>query len=331
MKGYKRILVLSGILILPLLIGWGFNQSNSLISSGSVAYSAVGTDDQHAAESDEQAAGDTDDQQLTGVETHTGSILLPQKRTILLRKTQLRGYASYQYYCAVCHGKGGGGNGSNAKNLSIPPRKHNDADYMANLSDAYLSRIIKEGGASPGLSPLMPPWGGALNDDEISNLIAFLRILPDRQMVASVEEHQKSAGMGGHGHGGGGADDQHATEAGDHHGAGSDDHDAGGTDDHHADAADDHKATTTDDHPAAETDDNKSEGAADHHADEADDHKTADAGDHHGTEVDEHKEPSTDDHHAAETDDHKAANAEDHHGAEAGEQHEAGSEDNHTD
>ncbi|KKL88221.1 hypothetical protein LCGC14_1926870, partial [marine sediment metagenome] len=225
MKGYKRILVLSGILILPLLIGWGFNHSNSLISSGSVAYSAVGADDQLTAESDEQTAGDTDDQQLPGVESHTGSILLPQKRTILLGKTQLRGYASYQYYCAVCHGKGGGGNGSNAKNLSIPPRKHNDAPYMENLSDVYLSRIIKEGGASQGLSPLMPPWGGALSDEEISNLIAFLRILPDRQMVASVEEHQKSAGMGGH-HGGGGADDQHATEAGDHHGAGSDDHDA---------------------------------------------------------------------------------------------------------
>jgi len=291
MKGYKRILVLSGILILPLLIGWGFNYSNSLIFSASVAYSAVGTDDQHGAESDEQAAGDTDDQQLPGVEIHTGSILLPQKRTILLGKTQLRGYASYQYYCAVCHGKGGGGSGSNAKNLSTPPRKHNDAPYMTNLSDAYLSGIIKEGGASQGLSPLMPPWGGALNDEEISNLIAFLRILPDRQLVASIEEHQKTAGMGGHGHGGGGADDQHATEAGDHHEAGSDDHDAGGTDDHHADEADDHNAATTDDHDTG--------GADDHHADE--------------------------------DDDHKAANADDHHGAEAGEQHEAGSGDSHTD
>ncbi|MEE8415275.1 MAG: c-type cytochrome [Desulfobacterales bacterium] len=331
MKGYKRILVLSSILILSLLIGWGFNHSNSLISSGSVAYSAVGTDDQLAAESDEQTAGDTDDQQLPGVETNTGSILLPQKRTILLGKTQLRGYASYQYYCAVCHGKGGGGNGSNAKNLSIPPRKHNDAPYMANLSDAYLSRIIKEGGASQGLSPLMPPWGGALNDEEISNLIAFLRILPDRQMVASVEKHQKSAGMGGH-HGGAEAEGHHATGTDDHQAAEADEHTAAGTDDHHADPADDHKATTTDDHPVAETDDHKSEGAADQHADEADDHKDASGtDDHHETDVDEHKEPSTDDHDATETDDHQAANADDHHGAEAGEQHEAGSEDSHTD
>ncbi len=281
MKGYKRILVLSSILILSLLIGWGFNHSNSLISSGSVAYSAVGTDDQLAAESDEQTAGDTDDQQLPGVETNTGSILLPQKRTILLGKTQLRGYASYQYYCAVCHGKGGGGNGSNAKNLSIPPRKHNDAPYMANLSDAYLSRIIKEGGASQGLSPLMPPWGGALNDEEISNLIAFLRILPDRQMVASVEEHQKSAGMGGH-HGGAEAEGHHATGTDDHQAAEADDHkDAAGTDDHHETDVDEHKEPSTDDHDATETDD----------------HQAANADDHHGAEAGEQHEAGSEDNH----------------------------------
>lgn len=330
MKGYKRILVLSGILILSLLIWFGFNPSNSLISSGSVAYSAVGTDNQHAAESDEQAAGDTDDQQLPGVETHTGSILLPQKRTTLLKETQLRGYASYQYYCAVCHGKGGGGNGSNAKNLSIPPRRHNDAPYMANLSDVYLSRVIKGGGASQGLSPLMPPWEGAVSDEEISNLIAFLRILPESQMMASIEEHQKSAGMGDHGHGGGGADDHGTTEAGNHDESDGDDHDAGGTDGHHTDEVDDHKSDTADDHHTTESRDHKSEGVDDHHADEADDHEVATADDHPETEVDQHKEPSTDDHHATETDDHKATNAEDHHGAEAGEQHKAGSEDSHT-
>jgi hypothetical protein len=133
---------------------------------------------------------------------------------------------------------------------------------MANLSDAHLSRVIKEGGASQDLSPLMPPWGGALSDEEISNLIAFLRIIPESQMMASIEEYQKSTGMMG-GHNGG-----------------AEGHQAAGADDHQADEADDHKAGTTDDHQATETDDHKSEVVDDHQADEADDHKAASADDH---------------------------------------------------
>lgn len=256
MEGYKRILILSGILILPLLVWFGFNHSNSLISFVQPAYGAESNDDHSTAEADEHKGASIDDhsaiettekmttgpanQHTPNTETEPGSILLPQKRTTLLRKTQLRGYASYQYYCAVCHGKGGGGNGSNAKFLSTPPRRHNDAPYMANLSDAHLSRVIKEGGASQGLSPLMPPWGGALSDEEISNLIAFLRILPESQMMASIEEHQKSTEMMGGHHGGAEAEGHQAAEA--------DEHMSAGTDDHHADEADDHKAATTDDH-----------------------------------------------------------------------------------
>lgn len=359
MQGDTRILDLIGILILSFLIWLGFNPSNSLIPSGSVAYSAAETGDQHETESIEKGTGDRDDQQLSDVKTHTEPILLPQKRTSLLKQTQLRGYASYQYYCAVCHGKRGGGNGSNAKNLSIPPRKHNNAPYMANLSDGYLSRVIKEGGASQGLSPLMPPWGGAMGgDEEISNLIAFIRILPDSQMMASLEKNQKSAGMGGHGgHGGGGTDDHGSAEADNHDEPDSDNHDASGADGHHADATDNHGAATADDSHTAEIDDHKSDGADDHHAEnEADAHKTSTVDDHQEAEVDEHNEAtSTDDHQTTDTDNHMAADAEkphgmeevdehkesstdnhtttntDDHGTETGEQHEAGSEDNHTD
>ncbi len=192
------------------------------------------TDDHHAAETDEHKAASTDDQHASEVDdheapvaeaqAHAGSIMLPQKRTTLLSRTQMRGYAPYQYYCAACHGKRGNGDGVNAKNLSIPPRRHNDASYMANLTDAYLNRVIKEGGVSQGFSPQMPPWGGVLSDEEISNLIAFLRILPEARMVASAEEYQKSAGMGGHHNGGAEAEGHHAAETDDHQATGTDDH-----------------------------------------------------------------------------------------------------------
>lgn len=350
MTGDTRILDLIGILILSFLIWLGFNPSNSLMPSGSVAYSAVETGDQHEAESIEKKAGDTDDQQLSSVKTHAESILLPQKRTTLLKQTQLRGYASYQYYCAVCHGKRGGGNGSNAKNLSIPPRKHNNAPYMANLSDVYLSRVIQKGGASQGLSPLMPPWGGVMSDAEISNLIAFLRLLPDSRIMASLEKNQKSAGMGGHGHGGGGTDDHGSAKADNHDESDSDNHDASGADGHHMETTDDHGAATADDSHTAETDDHNSDGADDHHAEnEADAHEASTVDDHQEAEVDEHNEATgTDDHQTTDTDNHMAADTEkphgkesstdnhkatntDDHGTETGDQHEAGSEDNHTD
>ncbi len=282
MEGYKRILILSGMMLFPLLVWLSFADSNDPISFVPEAHSSEGTEDHSEGEEDEHKVTATDDQHKPGAEAqaHAGSILLPQKRTTLLSRAQLGGYAPYQFYCAACHGTRGNGDGINAKNLSIPPRKHSNASYMVNLSDAYLSRVIKEGGTSQGLSSLMPPWGGVLSDKEILNLIAFLRILPEGRMVASVEEYQKSAGMGGHHQGGMEADDHHAGEA--------DQHDATGTDDHHAAENDDHQAAGTEDHHAAEDDDHETAGTDDHDAAGADDHKTAGTDDQHMADEDDH-------------------------------------------
>jgi mono/diheme cytochrome c family protein len=50
---------------------------------------------------------------------------------------------------------------------------------MNALSDEYLFRVIKEGGPAVGKSPLMAPWGGVLRDDQIRDVVAFLRSLAD--------------------------------------------------------------------------------------------------------------------------------------------------------
>ena len=198
MEGYKRILILSGMMLFPLLVLFNFADSNDPISFVPEAFSSEHAKDHSEGKADDHKEGMVKDDIAPVDESsaHGGSILLPQKSTTLLSRVQLGGYAPYQYYCAACHGKRGSGDGPNAKNLSIPPRRHNDASYMTNLSDAHLSRIIAEGGALQGFSPLMPPWGEVLSDEEISNLIAFIRILPEAKMVTSAEEYQKSAGMG---------------------------------------------------------------------------------------------------------------------------------------
>ncbi len=88
-----------------------------------------------------------------------------------------RGAEHYQLYCATCHGAEGGGDGPSSVALDPKPAAHSDGNYMNALTDEYLTKVIKEGGAAVGKSPLMVPWGGALNDDQLKDVIAFIRSL----------------------------------------------------------------------------------------------------------------------------------------------------------
>ena len=88
-----------------------------------------------------------------------------------------QGKKLYGQFCASCHGQSGKGDGAAAAALNPKPRDHTDKDYMSKMSDADMLKVIKNGGASIGKSPLMPPWGGALKDDQIQDVIAYIRTL----------------------------------------------------------------------------------------------------------------------------------------------------------
>lgn len=90
-----------------------------------------------------------------------------------------RGRALYQYGCQVCHGDRGRGDGPAAKNFDPRPRDLTDARYMQGLSDDYLFRVIKMGGGPFG-KPNMPAWGALLEDEEILDLVAYLRTLVNK-------------------------------------------------------------------------------------------------------------------------------------------------------
>ena len=87
------------------------------------------------------------------------------------------GEADYQIYCASCHGGSGAGDGPVAQALNPKPARHDDGAYMNPLTDDYLFKVIKFGGASVGKSPMMAPLGGSLSDQRIHNVIAFIRTL----------------------------------------------------------------------------------------------------------------------------------------------------------
>ena len=82
-----------------------------------------------------------------------------------------RGSIVFQHYCAFCHGAKGDGSGRTAKLYN--PRPANL--IMSERNDAYKELIIRRGGAAIARSPFMPPWGNELTDEQISDVIAYLR------------------------------------------------------------------------------------------------------------------------------------------------------------
>lgn len=81
----------------------------------------------------------------------------------------------FQDTCSRCHGAQGYGDGADGTTLATHPRNFHDCDIMAKDADAKVFEEIKGGSASIGRSNDMPSWGEALTDDEIHNLIAYVR------------------------------------------------------------------------------------------------------------------------------------------------------------
>lgn len=83
----------------------------------------------------------------------------------------------YDTYCVQCHGVNRDGNGINSAHMSVKPRDHTDSKAMGDTPDDLLFKAIKEGGLSVNKSVLMPVWGHVLNDDEIHELVKYLRVI----------------------------------------------------------------------------------------------------------------------------------------------------------
>jgi len=86
-----------------------------------------------------------------------------------------KGKEKYNQICASCHGQGGKGDGPAAAALDPKPRNLSDPKYVSTISDEQIFKTVKEGGAAVGKSPLMPAWGSVLSDNDIWNVIAYLR------------------------------------------------------------------------------------------------------------------------------------------------------------
>ncbi|MEE8076505.1 MAG: cytochrome c [Candidatus Binatia bacterium] len=83
----------------------------------------------------------------------------------------------YQENCAPCHGQGGKGDGPGAKLLPVKPADHTNGNVMSKRSDRDLTEIISKGGLDVKKSSFMPAWGGLFTDQQIRDLVAYIRSL----------------------------------------------------------------------------------------------------------------------------------------------------------
>jgi mono/diheme cytochrome c family protein len=83
----------------------------------------------------------------------------------------------YKTNCTTCHGDTGLGDGPAAS--ALDPKPQPLAHTVAGESDAYLFWRISTGGSAEPFKSAMPAWKTVLNEQQIWQLIAYLRKLSE--------------------------------------------------------------------------------------------------------------------------------------------------------
>ena len=87
------------------------------------------------------------------------------------------GQELYMEKCVLCHGSQGEG-WDWTKKVAEPPIPVPDLAKVApQLSDQFLFDVVKGGGEAVGKTRLMPPFEFQLSDQEVWDLVAYMRTL----------------------------------------------------------------------------------------------------------------------------------------------------------
>jgi mono/diheme cytochrome c family protein len=97
--------------------------------------------------------------------------------TIPLNYQQTQGQRIFYGNCVWCHADSTPAGPSNRANLNPSPALANDGATLNGLSDDYLQNIITLGGSAMSKSAMMPPWGKTLKQDDIREVISFMRAI----------------------------------------------------------------------------------------------------------------------------------------------------------
>lgn len=111
------------------------------------------------------------------------------KTTLVAGADPNEGKQWYYMYCIACHGWTLQGDGPNAFVLDPRPRILTRGDYMNKKSNLQLFTVIKGGGEAVNLSSSMPAWGNYLQDQDIWNVVAWIRAMADVKPPETLEEY----------------------------------------------------------------------------------------------------------------------------------------------
>lgn len=103
-----------------------------------------------------------------GTQTTSQGALLPKDS---VDAATFRGGLVFANYCVTCHGMNADGNGRAARLYNPKPANLR----MSSKNDAYFGLIVRKGGATLGRSEFMPAWEAELTNEQITDLVAYLR------------------------------------------------------------------------------------------------------------------------------------------------------------
>jgi cytochrome c oxidase cbb3-type subunit 3 len=116
-------------------------------------------------------------EQVSNLFSTQGISVQPRPVRVELTYAEEKGKRVFRKYCVVCHGETGMGDGFNAYNLNPRPRDFTNYKYMTALSDEKIAETISQGGRGTNKSILMPAWGNTVSQNDIQNLITYVRTL----------------------------------------------------------------------------------------------------------------------------------------------------------
>lgn len=92
---------------------------------------------------------------------------------------RMRAAKTYQMNCAVCHGPTGYPDPDNpvVQALGVMPANFSDALFNSREPSSDWFLVIKHGGPALGFSEIMPAFGEQLSDEEIVEMVAYLKTL----------------------------------------------------------------------------------------------------------------------------------------------------------
>ena len=107
------------------------------------------------------------------------SALFLTQMNLTWAQDQAEGKKLYLTYCSSCHGDDGKGDGPAARSLPVKPANHTDGTVMNKFSDKFLLEIIAKGGGAVGKSAMMPGWGGQLKENQLRDIVAYVRSIAE--------------------------------------------------------------------------------------------------------------------------------------------------------